>query len=146
MRVLAVDPGGTTGWAICDEDHLDLVATGQERDQFAFCRMADRHAEGLFAAPVDVIVCESYTVTPRTIKLTREYSALEIIGTLRYIAGMHGKRFKLQPPASAKNFMTNDRLRSLGWWRPGEDHARDALRHLGLFLAEERNNQAVLSA
>ena len=145
MRILAIDPGGTTGWALADEDHLDLVTSGQAA-QFEFCQMAEEHAAGSFRAPVDVIVCESYTVTPATIKLTREYAALEIIGTLRYLAQRDKRKFKLQTPAAAKRFMTDARLRNLGWWQPGKDHARDALRHLGLYLAEERNNLEVLSA
>ncbi len=128
-----------------DKDHLDLVTSGQAK-QFEFCQMAEEHLIGAYKAPVDVVVCESYTVTPATIKLTREYAALEIIGTLRYLAEAHGRKFKLQTPAAAKRFMVESRLRNLGWWRPGEDHARDALRHLGLYLAEERNNREVLSA
>ena len=145
MRILSIDPGGTTGWAFVDEDHLDLVTAGQAK-QFEFCQMAEAHAIGVHKTPADVIVIESYTVTPATIKLTREYAALEIIGTCRYLAEAHGRKFKLQTPAAAKRFMTPERLRNLGWWRPGEDHARDALRHLGLYLAEERNNREVLSA
>jgi len=142
MRILAVDPGGTTGWALCDEVTFPLVHSGQEVDQFKFCAMVDSYVE----VEVDIIICESYTVTPATIKLSREYAALEIIGTLRYLAKKHERKFKLQSPASAKRFMTNERLHNLGWWRPGEDHARDALRHLGLYLAEVCNNQEVLSA
>jgi hypothetical protein len=149
MRVLAVDPGGTTGWVIGQEDtkgHLELQGIGQERDQFKFCEMAEGLAEGIYRLHIDVIVCEAYTISQRTIKLTRQYEPLEIIGTLRYFAKKYNRKFKLQKPGEAKGFMTDTRLRNLGWWQPGQDHARDAARHLGLYFAEERKNQEVLSA
>lgn len=40
----------------------------------------------------------------------------------------------LQSPSDAKSVVTDDRLRALGLWQVGQVHARDACRHLALFL------------
>ena len=40
----------------------------------------------------------------------------------------------MQSPSDAKSVVTDDRLRSLGLWQVGQVHARDACRHLALFL------------
>ena len=40
----------------------------------------------------------------------------------------------LQSASDAKSVVTDDRLRSLGLWQVGQVHARDACRHLALFL------------
>ncbi len=40
----------------------------------------------------------------------------------------------LQSASDAKSVITDDRLRSLGLWQVGQVHARDACRHLALFL------------
>lgn len=44
--------------------------------------------------------------------------------------------WKLQQPSAAKSFATKDRLKRWGLWTVGQQHARDAWRHLALALAE----------
>jgi hypothetical protein len=39
-----------------------------------------------------------------------------------------------QSASDAKSVVTDDRLRALGLWIRGQQHARDACRHLALFL------------
>lgn len=40
----------------------------------------------------------------------------------------------MQSASDAKSVVTDDRLRALGLWQVGQQHARDACRHLALFL------------
>lgn len=41
----------------------------------------------------------------------------------------HGVHLKLQQASNAKGVITDPRLKQLGMWIPGKEHARDALRH-----------------
>jgi len=40
----------------------------------------------------------------------------------------------LQSSSDAKSVVTDERLKQLGLWQAGQQHARDACRHLALFL------------
>lgn len=40
----------------------------------------------------------------------------------------------IQSPSDAKSVVTDERLKQLGLWQTGQVHARDACRHLALFL------------
>lgn len=43
-----------------------------------------------------------------------------------------------QQPGEAKGFMTDARLKALGWWAVGKPHSRDALRHTATYVARYR--------
>lgn len=47
----------------------------------------------------------------------------------------------LQQPGDAKGFMTDERLKALGWWAKGKPHSRDALRHTATYVARYRDAQ-----
>lgn len=133
--VLAVDPGGTTGWARYSPATLQLVR-GQESPE-EFLRWSEHSVEEWTAAGLDVvIVAEKYTITPDTLRKTRQYDALYTIGALAHFARKFECEFVLQTPAEAKGFTSNARLAELEIYSKGEDHANDALRHLILWLAK----------
>ncbi|GAA2141716.1 hypothetical protein GCM10009760_26180 [Kitasatospora kazusensis] len=129
---LAVDPGLTTGWAIWGDHHK---AHGQD-EPMPFLDLAEEWAA--LARPASVMVVESYRITAETVRKSRQPWSLEIIGALRWIAHRHGVDFLMQTPADAKAFGHDARLKRLGFWVPGQDHARDAYRHLALALAKHR--------
>lgn len=136
--VLAVDPGGLTGWAWFAPD-LDPAPFSGQDPPLDFLRRAESALE---RNGRDVlVVCEKFTISEGTVRKSREGALLTLrtIGALEWLAHKHGAEFDLtQTPAEAKALVTNDRLRALGWWKVGEDHSRDALRHLGLRLVKER--------
>lgn len=127
--VLAVDPGGTTGWAF--RRPQDGVISGQD-DFNSFVYDADR----LVRNQVDVVVCERYVITAETLRKSRQTTALEVIGFLRGACYINGAEFVLQSPGDAKRFATDERLKSAGWYVPGQPHANDAARHLLLYLVK----------
>jgi hypothetical protein len=126
--VLAVDPGLMSGWAYHHED-------GHRAGQLEFDEMM---GVAEFLEP-DVFVCERYTVTAETLRKSRQTTALEIIGCLRWLAHKRGVPFVLQSPADAKRFATNKKLEAAGWLLPSsQDHANDALRHLLLYRVKNK--------
>lgn len=122
-NVIAVDPGGRTGVAWIGDD-------GRPRSCTIDDPMYAVHFVHEWQPPI--IICENFT--PRGGARTWQPDALHIIGALRYIAWLRDLPFVLQSPADAKRFATDDKLRRIGWHKPGHDHENDARRHLLLGL------------
>lgn len=120
IRLLAVDPGGTTGWAWW-ETATHRFDSGEEADWLDW--MYNRLPE------YDLIVIEKYTITMKTAKLSQQTDALRLTGALEYDAYPYHKVI-ITTPAEAKSFSTDDKLKRMGWYRPGKGHANDAARHL----------------
>ncbi len=126
MKVFAVDPGKVTGYAVW----IDGILMGSgELPHYEFLALAEKTVPTCTA-----VACEDYRVTPATLKKTWQPWSLYQIGTLDYWCRASGVEFALATPAEAKGFATDERLRALGWWFPGVGHARDAGRHLLLYL------------
>jgi hypothetical protein len=120
VRILAVDPGGTTGLA--EWCHGDFTAW-EEPDP-----MQVVHYALIEARSIDEIVCEDFR--PRPGVRTWQPDALHVIGGLRYVTWYMRKPLTMQSPGAAKSFATDARLRKAGFWTPGKGHANDAARHL----------------
>lgn len=139
--MLAVDPGGTTGFAYGETDGHELIDWRAWHTPWGDApAVIEEYVHKRVGASVDVLVMESFHISVNTAKKgTKEaLETIELIGVGRYIARRHSVRFKTQTPSEAKMFATNDKLRALGMWTRGLDHPRDATRHLLLFVCTER--------
>lgn len=140
--IVALDPGETTGVA---------TYTGEEKVPPAIqvdgpLRLATWLEEALAWTASGTIVCEDFKVTAQTLKKGRQHASLELIGVARYLAYREGWGFELQTPGDAKRFATDDRLRTLGWYRPAQPHANDALRHLLTHLVKKGDEELLARA
>lgn len=137
--VLAVDPGKTTGWAFWRGDS-DTPIVGQTEGRYNFYDLLWQHMSEHLEGPM-AWVCESYTITEATAKLSAQYDALYIIGYMDGVADNGGLPFTLQAPKKAKDFITDHVLMELNWWVSGKkyDHAMDACRHLGLYMVDSKH-------
>lgn len=132
-RILAIDPGLTTGVAILDGELGITTLQLQPEELYEFItNMGDR------LNVFDAIVCEAYMISPDTLRKSRQLWSLELIGFMRYVAWRSNITFKLQQASSAKKFVTNELLKTYGLFIPGRDHANDALRHLVIYLVERQ--------
>lgn len=133
---MAVDPGGTTGFATWRHGEIWGDFTGQAPPQ-EFLELAHQlMVQHCFGGR---LVVERFVITVATAKKSPQPEALEQIGALRYLARIEcGMELEMQTPAEAMGLVPDKRLRALGWYRPGQVHANDALRHLGLALAKTR--------
>lgn len=134
-KLIAVDPGLTTGVAMWDPE-VEQRPTAVQYDVSGM--HAFIHTTCMQGYDVYDIVCESFTISERTMKMTRQTWSLELIGALKYVSEIRGHTFTLQTPAAAKRFADNTRLRQIGWYVPGRDHANDALRHLFLYAVMKK--------
>lgn len=135
MHIVSFDPGKLTGFADWEDGKLLETRELTTEDVYTWC--AGIFA-GEFFAP-DVIVCEAYVISQRTVRGSAQPWSLELIGLLRFVAYETASKFELQQASAAKSFATNDRLKANGFWHVGgEGHANDALRHLVLYLVKAR--------
>lgn len=136
VRVLALDPGKTTGvaeWGGEEPPMTDQIV-GFEATLLVVAQWLGEWEVGEDRA----VVMEDFVITPATGKKSRQNFSLELIGAVRWMCLQHKVKFVLQTASEAKAFVTDDRLKHIGWWVKGQDHARDALRHLLLFLIKTR--------
>jgi hypothetical protein len=132
MRVFAVDPGGSTGFAEWNDGKFRAWWEPWEEA----CVTVHRE----LATDVDHCCCESFHISAQTARKSTAGSlqAIELIGVSRYLARVYDVNFTTQSPSEAKMFSTDSKLRALGMYTKGVDHPRDATRHLVLFLCNHR--------
>lgn len=125
--ILGVDPGKKSGVAL-----LDLLLETCEGEEVAFDAYGS-YLESLVDKYRPAVVSEAFVMNANTIKNTQAPWSLEAIGVARYMAGKYGCPFEVQPQSSAKRFATDERLKRLGWRRPGKGHLADGQRQALLF-------------
>lgn len=127
--ILAFDPGGTTGWAFIgyeDDTEPTVFDFGQiPNGHKGFIDWWNRRVQYL---PDTRIVCESFTLREgiKGVNLEPCY----VMGALE---ALYGDEIVYQSPVM-KGFCDNDALKQLGFYVPGQQHARDAFRHAAAYL------------
>jgi hypothetical protein len=141
VRVLGIDPGGTTGVVVIDvPNDENRFAPGPEthvmNDQIEAVwgpeseSVARKLRRIIQDEQPDLIAIEQFTITQRTVRHTRQPDALWIIGGVRFLADISGIPVHLQPSSLAKTTWDATRLTETGWAAVVKrKHARDALRH-----------------
>ncbi|MNU55816.1 hypothetical protein D3C71_449010 [compost metagenome] len=132
FRLLALDPGHTTGWSIFEDGKLTL--SGQAATE----ANGWEEIHGLFewAAPT-MVIYENYRVYEH--KLARhansEVYTLRLIGVIEYLCDIVHKIPKYNQMAlQHKGFCSDDKLKSWGYYDLGHKHARDSIRAGTYFL------------
>lgn len=138
--IIAVDPGDTVGWAmysVMEHWRSQDVVAGQAPSE---------DWEDWCAVNVNkdcMLVVEKFMITARTAELSPQPRAIEVTGVMKFIARRTGATFYgNQTPSAAKKFASDAQLRKVGLWRPGQDHARDAIRHLLLAMTTHSTGRA----
>ena len=117
---LALDPGATTGIGYRTSKGLrGLQWPGDD----IMAVLEGMHLHFV----LDEIVVEDFISRPGA---AVNLSAPRVIGRILAWADEHEVPVIMQQPSAAKTVITKDRLRTLGGWVRGNEHARDALRHL----------------
>lgn len=128
-RVIGVDPGKAVGLAVLEpNDRFTAVELTYEQAE-------DRLWELLRVQVPTVIGMERFTFTSRSVKMTRQYDALYLIGMARFATRLLGGRFLLQGASDAWEAGGPDVIRTLGWWQRGAaDHVHRACSQVILAL------------
>jgi hypothetical protein len=127
MLVAAIDPGLLTGAAFVQFDSPEgcTLATAKEltfAEVMPWCET--------FLPMVEHVVSERFIITKKTISNTQSPWSLEVQGVVRAVGLLSGLDLQLQAPADAMKTLYNSMLkRHELWYRGGEGHANDAIRH-----------------
>jgi len=129
MRILALDPGKTTGVCLAingriEETRETPTTTGGEFHELL-------HVMEYWWKP-DLVICEQF-LHRTTIGV--DTTALEVIGCVKMFVWLQSPmELVFQTPSMAKAFWTDDKLKAVGLWRKGQRHAMDATRHALAYL------------
>ena len=132
-KLLAIDPGETTGLAEFDKG--TLVRAWQIPTKTVE-QGAEVLSELIRDGNYSEIVVEEYRVFSWRTK-QHSWSALhtpQLIGFIRGALALLGLKPVMQTPQNAKGFVTNDKLKDWDMYIKGQTHARDATRHGCFFL------------
>jgi hypothetical protein len=134
--VLSVDPGKASGvalFAYSDGEEPELIWSG-EYQQEEYAKPIRQALGDAFARAIPIeIVCERFLISMQTVKNSQAPYSLEQIGILKQCImdmGMAPDDIYFQSPADAQAMFPNEALKKLGYWyKGGEGHALDAIRH-----------------
>lgn len=142
-RLLALDPGETTGVALFEDRKLisaNQIGTGN-------MQLAPRFIANLFKeCQPDFVVFEDYRVYAWK-KDQHSWAALHtprLIGGIETLLNLAGTPFHKQMANLAKGFATDDKLRAWDMYEKGQKHARDAIRHGIYFLLFNKQGKGIL--
>lgn len=143
MRVMAVDPGKVSGYAIWLPGEAQSFWSGE----MSHLDFLDWAMPRILEKRFDSVACESFVITMATLQKSRgENWSLESIGALRWACHRSGTEFALQTPADAKKFSTDSKLKTVDFYTPGKGHANDAARHLLLLMVRKKMFDPVVFA
>lgn len=134
--ILAVDPGKATGVALFEftlgeEPILVWAGEYQQHEVAAPIRKAIEHA---YNNNVELdVTCERFIINAQTVRNSQAPFSLEVIGAMKQLlldAEVDISRINFQSPSDAKGMFDNTKLKKLEYWfKGGEGHALDAIRH-----------------
>lgn len=148
FQVIALDPGGTTGWSLFQVhpmamegdpdirvmDNIEWWTAGEfggkQDDQI------DQIVELVQSWPAARLVTEGFKLR----QLNALLDPVEINAVLRWAT--RPRYWVQQNPNLAMTTVTDDRQKDWGFWIPGKEHARDAVKHNITFL-KRKKEQAV---
>jgi hypothetical protein len=123
-RVVALDPGGTTGYLIA-------YIGEPKRLYFSYAQHAWREDElynALHKLRPDTIVCESFEYRQGS-RAGLDLTPAHLIGVIRLYATQCETQLIMQTAAEGKGFWKDNKLKGLNIYNRSFSHGRDALRH-----------------
>jgi hypothetical protein len=157
FTALALDPGGSTGWAMFRAQHLVVQFEGMERpieewnnQKFDSGQLVRPDHEGELETLLGemhttefVIICESFVPRPAKFGADNK-SSLKYISVVENFVKERNRdlpehlqvQLTFQQAAQAKPFVKDRTIKRLGLWISGWKHAMDANRHLLFWMVK----------
>lgn len=138
-RIVALDPGGTTGVATVKIDDAGVCTWSwdqlgpQEHHHELWTTLCDE-----LANTGDLtIVCESFEFRQNRQRDNINLMSREYIGVVKLFSATYGTPVVFQTAGLAKPFVTDAKLKVMDLWVPGQKHAMDATRHAVTFMIQK---------
>lgn len=161
LHVIGIDPGGTTGWAritvprkclfgnapsqVLEWDYGEIY--GWEEEQTSKIAELARVTQSMDYLVGPAMVIEDWTIMPQNVTTDPESLSPVRIGAMCRYALYRGEfgdaTLTFQNRQIAKDTMTDERLKRAGYWVPGPDHIRDAIKHAITALRRARRSDAL---
>ena len=125
MRVVAFDPGITTGVSIGNIEDGELIFQADQGTltlKFVW--------NFLHRLNPDCIVYETFEFRQGKQRAGLELFSRNVIGVIQLYVELNEIFVAPQKAAQAKEFMNSERLKEEKAWLKGKEHARDAIKHL----------------
>ena len=141
MKIMSFDPGLTTGVAVLT--HPDDIRLFEIHVPLSEHQCREKHLYRVWEHLMDwerpdEVVYEDFTYQHRT---TVELFPVQVIGVINLYGQITRVPIFSETASAAKRFWTDYKLKAIGRWVPGKDHAMDALRHLLYHEAIRKKNQ-----
>lgn len=137
MRILSLDPGGTTGWAQMDRPPHAMDTNEEDQWKQGEIKEPEHHGnlwELLCTAQPDILLCEGFNHQQRDFA---NVIALEYIGVVK-LWMLTGRLVEVKvafpPPGIYKQFWTKEKIKAVGLWKPNARNATSATGHLLYYL------------
>lgn len=134
--ILAVDPGKASGIALLElkpGDEPKIITSGEFQMKEYAKPIRDAIAQARTAKASLQVVCERFVINAQTVRNSQAPFSLEQIGILKQVMldeGLDPDSIFFQSPSDAKGMFDNPKLKKLEYWyKGGEGHALDAIRH-----------------
>ncbi len=144
MKIVALDPGGTTGVSILqrEPDSWTHQQLGPEDHHAALWHLLQT------VAP-DIVVCERFNYQRRELDkgVSLVLVSVEYIGITKLYCKQSGALYVPQNPMKTTNpnsFWTNSKLEKLGLYSTNAPHANDATGHLLWYLMQQEDKTYVM--
>lgn len=139
MRIVSLDPGGTTGYAVWhdmnDVDDWNAGHIGPSEHHIELWGLLDRYSPNL-------VICEGFNYQRREVDRGVSLSLVskEYIGITKMWCKMRKKEYLEPPPGQAKQLVSDNYLKSMSpsLFLPGKKHANDAMRQLVYYLVNKK--------
>lgn len=145
MKVLSIDPGGTTGWKIITASLLGALEWKDIAWRHGQIGPHEHHTDlwdFLSAEKTEdlIVILEGFDNrgNPAAVLISLEY-----IGVVRLWCKLNNVTCVMQQPAEMK-WATDKKLRACKIYVPGQRHSNDAGRHILIWLVFERHFMPVL--
>lgn len=150
FQVIALDPGGTTGWSLFQvhplamegDPNIPVMNNIEWWTAGEFTGLQDKQIDQIIELveswPAARLVTEDFHVRQLNVLL----DPAEINAVLRWAT--RPRYWVKQDGNLAFKTVTDDRQKDWGFWLPGKEHARDAIKHNITFL--KRRKEAAIKA
>ena len=124
MRILAFDPGETTGWCYLDTDRSETLSQGEFPTYTGLCGVLAKTAP-------DLVIIERFLLYPWSAKRLKwnKLVAVQVIGVIKFLCEEQLIPYILRNASVAKSVQLRQPLES--------KHATDAFRHILAYLKAE---------
>lgn len=130
-RLLAIDPGETTGIAFFINGELtkDMQCSINLNKLMPLMQLIKE-------INPEIVVCENYIVYGSKVRMHAWNKLItpQIIGAIRFICELNKVKFYTQLASTAKGFCNDNKLKEWGYWIKGHEHSRDSIKHGCYFL------------